>query len=724
MTLRLDDRVDAVPGVGPKTAGQLRQAFGIATVRDLVEHYPRRHEDLGEAVDLGQVRVGEPATLIGRILAWETRRTRTKKQGRRLDITEGTVEAAGGGLFAVTFFNQSWRERQLRTGTVAAFSAKKVERFRGQLKLSSPHVQVLHGTDEEGLEHDRMLTLYPATADLPHWKLAELIEAALEELPPFEDYLTEDFLDRHDLMTLDDAIRLYHSPPDRATVNAARKRLAFDELFTLQLGLQWRRAHLESQLAGKDNHPHEHGSSTTSRFLDSLPFAPTRAQERAFEEIGADLASERPMHRLLQGDVGAGKTLVATWAMLCAVDNHRQAALMAPTEVLAEQHHRTLVRQLDPLGVNMFDGIRVELLTSSTTTGDRRRILSGLLTGEVDLVVGTHALLEEEVRFADLGVVVIDEQHRFGVSQRVRLKEKGEEEASGLAGPAAMPDVLVMTATPIPRSLALTLYGDLDVTVLDELPPGRKPIVTQLITPDEFVRRDRLYDFIEEQAGEGFQTYVVCPLGEDSEEIAARSATEEYLRLRERLPELDVELIHGRMRSDEKDVAMTRFRSGDADVLVATTVIEVGVDVPTATIMVIEDAERFGISQLHQLRGRVGRGGDKSYCVLFAGWHGEITDEARERLEAVASTTDGFDLAEKDLEIRGEGQLFGQRQSGLPDLKVAKLRRDMGLIGTTRSVAARIIADDPDLGSHPRLRAEVLRRYEGGLEEFAALETG
>ena len=722
--MRLDDRVDAVPGVGPKTAGQLRQAFGIATVRDLVEHYPRRHEDLGEAVDLGQVRVGEPATLIGRILAWETRRTRTKKQGRRLDITEGTVEAAGGGLFAVTFFNQSWRERQLRTGTVAAFSAKKVERFRGQLKLSSPHVQVLHGTDEEGLEHDRMLTLYPATADLPHWKLAELIEAALEELPPFEDYLTEDFLDRHDLMTLDDAIRLYHSPPDRATVNAARKRLAFDELFTLQLGLQWRRAHLESQLAGKDNHPHEHGSSTTSRFLDSLPFAPTRAQERAFEEIGADLASERPMHRLLQGDVGAGKTLVATWAMLCAVDNHRQAALMAPTEVLAEQHHRTLVRQLDPLGVNMFDGIRVELLTSSTTTGDRRRILSGLLTGEVDLVVGTHALLEEEVRFADLGVVVIDEQHRFGVSQRVRLKEKGEEEASGLAGPAAMPDVLVMTATPIPRSLALTLYGDLDVTVLDELPPGRKPIVTQLITPDEFVRRDRLYDFIEEQAGEGFQTYVVCPLVEDSEEIAARSATEEYLRLRERLPELDVELIHGRMRSDEKDVAMTRFRSGDADVLVATTVIEVGVDVPTATIMVIEDAERFGISQLHQLRGRVGRGGDKSYCVLFAGWHGEITDEARERLEAVASTTDGFDLAEKDLEIRGEGQLFGQRQSGLPDLKVAKLRRDMGLIGTTRSVAARIIADDPDLGSHPRLRAEVLRRYEGGLEEFAALETG
>ncbi|MDX1658166.1 MAG: ATP-dependent DNA helicase RecG [Nitriliruptorales bacterium] len=719
--LGLDDPVDAVPGVGPKTAAKLDRSFGIETVRDLIEHYPRGHRDLGEVVDLGQVTVGAPATLIGRIVGWETKRTRTRKGGRRLVITEGTVEASGGGTFAVTFFNQPWRERQLRRGTVAAFSGK-VERFRGDLKLSVPQVQILHGTDEEGLEHDRMLSVYPGTSELPPWRIREHVDAALEELPPFEDYLSEELLDRHDLLTLDDAIRGYHAPPDRPTARAARKRLVFDELFTLQLGLQWRRAHLEAELAGKDNHPHEHGSSLISRFVSSLPFEPTSAQERAFDEIGADLASERPMHRLLQGDVGAGKTLVATWAMLCAVDNGRQAALMAPTEVLAEQHHRTLLAQLEPLGVNMMDGIRVEVLTSSSTTSERRRILSGLLTGEVGIVVGTHALLEEEVRFADLGVVVIDEQHRFGVSQRVRLKEKGEQESG--PGPAAMPDVLVMTATPIPRSLALTLYGDLDVTVLDELPPGRRPIVTQLITPRERDRRDRLYDFVREQAAQGLQTYVVCPLVEDSEEIAARNATDEHARLVERFPDLEVELVHGRMRSDEKDAAMQRFRSGEADVLVATTVIEVGVDVPQATIMVIEDAERFGISQLHQLRGRVGRGGDKSYCVLFAGWHGEITDEARERLDAVAATTDGFELAEKDLEIRGEGQLFGQRQSGLPDLKIARLQRDIGLIGTTRGEAERIIADDPHLLGHPSLRAEVLRRYEGGLEEFAALETG
>ncbi|MDQ3931475.1 MAG: DEAD/DEAH box helicase, partial [Actinomycetota bacterium] len=411
----------------------------------------------------------------------------------------------------------------------------------------------------------------------------------------------------------------------------------------------------------------------------------------------------------------------------CAVDHGRQAAVMAPTEVLAEQHYSTLIDQLAPLGVNVLDSVRVELVTSATTGASRRRILAELLAGEVDVVVGTHALLEEEVRFRDLGVVVIDEQHRFGVHQRMKLKEKG----SGVAGreiPEPMggsyPDVLVMTATPIPRSLALTLFGDLDVTVLNELPPGRHEIVTQLITPAESSRRERLYDFVRAQAATGYQTYVVCPLIEESDEVGARAAEAEHARLRDEVfPDLRVGLVHGRMRSEHKEAAMAAFRRGDLDVLVTTTVIEVGVDVPTATIMIVEDADRFGISQLHQLRGRVGRGTSRSYCVLFAD---PRSDESRLRLEAVASTNDGFALAETDLELRGEGHLFGVRQSGAPDFKLVRLARDVELVVETREAARRLVAAhrSPDGQELEALRNEVRRRYPGGLEELEALSAG
>ncbi len=721
MGLSLDDPVDAVDGVGATGARTLRSELEITTVRDLVEHYPRRHQDLGELMDLDGVVVGEPATLVGTITSWSTF-SPPRRGKRRLQITEATVRTERGGTFQATFFNQTWRQKALPTGTVVAFSGE-VKRYRGQLKFSSPEVtklgrgvQAVRGA--EHLEHRQLLPVYPATAALPTWKLAQWVEAALDDLPAFADYLDEDVLDRHDLLDLDTATRAIHLPEDRPTFDAARKRLAFDELFTLQLGLQWRRTRLESELAGMDNAPRDDGLA--ARYLAGLPFAPTGAQQRAFTEIGADLGADRPMHRLLQGDVGAGKTLVAVWAMLCAVDAGRQAALMVPTEVLAEQHHRTLLDQLAPLGVNVLDGVRVELLTGSTTQTERRRILGELLTGQVDVLVGTHALLEDVVRFDDLGVVVIDEQHRFGVSQRVALKEKAAPTA---AGREAMPDVLVMTATPIPRSLALTAYGDLEVTVLDELPPGRQPIVTQLIGPEaDGVRRPKLEQFVRDQAADGLQTYWVCPLVEESDAIPARSAVEEHRRLDgEVFPDLTVELVHGRMTSDAKDAAMRRFRTGEAQVLVSTTVIEVGVDVPTATVMVIENAERFGISQLHQLRGRVGRGGGKSYCVLFAD---AGTDDGADRLEAVAATTDGFVLAERDLAIRGEGQLFGERQSGMPDLKLARLLHDRDLIEATRALAREVIGADPDLQDHPRLRAEVLRRYRGGLDDFAALHTG
>ncbi len=730
--LRVDDPVTQLDGVGPKLAERLQDAFEIRTIRDLLEHYPRRHQDAGEVLDLSEVAEGEPATLIGEVLEWSRRRTPAKGRRRPLDIAEARVRQASGAVFTATFFNQNWRANQLPPGTVVACSGK-VKRFRRDLQLASPDVQrlgtVTRGVDAgsaaERLRHQRLLAIYPAVDGLPSFKLAELIEAALEQLPPLDDWLPESLLDEHDLLDRDAAIRGIHLPPDPETKRAARRRLVFDELYVLQLGMQWRRARLEADTVGVDNSPIAAGHAEA--FLDALPFAPTDAQRRAFTGIGEDLARSRPMHRLLQGDVGSGKTLVAVWAMLNAVDHGRQAALMAPTEILAEQHHRTLTQLLAPLGVNVLDGLRVELLTSSSSTSHRRRVLGELLSGDVDLVVGTHALLEEGVRFADLGVVVIDEQHRFGVSQRVQLKEKAGGPVAVAGERAVLPDVLVMTATPIPRSLALTLYGDLDVTVLDELPPGREPITTQLITPREASRREALYRFVREQATVGHGAYIVCPFVEESDAVPGTSAVEEQKRLaREVFPDLEVELVHGRLSADAKDAAMSRFRAGEAQVLVSTTVIEVGVDVPHATVMVIEDAERFGISQLHQLRGRVGRGGGRSFCVLFAGWSTELSDDAAERLAAVAGTTDGFELAEADLRIRGAGQLFGQRQSGLPDLKLADLTRDLEVVGRTRDLARRIVASDPDLSAneHATLRDEVLSRYEGGLDAFQALETG
>ncbi len=730
MSLALDDLVTALPGVGDKLADRLEDAFDIRTVRDLLEHYPRRYHDAGEVLDLTDVVEGAPATLLGEVLEWSTRRVPARgKRSRPLDLAEARVRQASGAVFSVTFFNQRWRASALPPGTVAAFSGT-VKRFRRDLQLASPDVQILgkvgSGADAasaaERLDHQRLLAVYPATEGLPSFKLNELIEAALEALAPVEDWLPSALREEHGLRLFDAAVRAIHLPEDHDDHRTARRRLAFDELFTLQLGLQWRRRQMEADTVGLDNAPTPDGWAR--RFLEALPFPPTGAQERAIAALGEDLGAPRPMHRLLQGDVGSGKTLVAVWTMLAAVDRGRQAALMVPTEVLAEQHHRTLTELLAPLGVNVLDGLRVAALTSSTTTSERRRILSELLTGELDLIVGTHALLEEGVRFADLGVVVIDEQHRFGVSQRVQLKEKTADVGGG---PAATPDVLVMTATPIPRSLALTLYGDLDVTVLDELPPGREPITTQLITPRDAERRRRLEGFVRQEAAEGRRAYVVCPFIEESDALPGRGAVEEHRRLsQEVFPDLHVGLVHGRLPSSEKGSVMAGFRSGDLQVLVATTVIEVGVDVPEATIMIIEDAERFGISQLHQLRGRVGRGGGRSYCVLFAGWTSELQRDAEERLVAVADTTDGFVLAETDLRIRGAGQLFGRAQSGLPDLKLARIQEDVDLVSSTREQAKRILDVDPTI-AEPRngsLRAEVLRRYEGGVDAFAALETG
>jgi len=736
----LEERVTRLAGVGPAAARQL-EVLGVVTVRDLLEHYPRRYADAGEVVDLSQVEVGAPATLVGEVIDAQVRTLAPKGGGRgRRDLAELVVRQAGGAVFRVTFFNQRWMAERLAPGTVAAFSGK-VGEFRGQLQLAAPKVEVLghvragRSAEDvaEELRHQRLLPIYPAGGALTSDRIAGFVATALEAVGELEDWLDPSLREGQGLVDLATAVRGIHAPAHWDDVTRARDRLVFDELLVLQLGLQWRRRRMEDGMVGLDNRPAEGG--LPDRLVAALPFPPTGAQARAFVQLAEDLGRERPMHRLLQGDVGAGKTIVALWTMLAAVDRGRQAALMAPTELLAEQHLRTLTSLLAPLGVNAPGGVRVELLTSSTTAAQRRRILEDLSGGAVDLVVGTHALIEEGVRFADLGVVVIDEQHRFGVSQRVALKDKTAGEPGGGGGSGdggregrdVLPDVLVMTATPIPRSLALTVYGDLDVTVLDELPPGRTPVRTTLLDPTQPERRARLYEHVRRQAAQGLRAYVVCPLVEPGES-GATSAVEHHRHLAEEvLPDLSVALVHGRLKAEEKETAMRRFREGEAQVLVATTVIEVGVDVPEATTMIIEDAERFGLSQLHQLRGRVGRGADVSDCALMASQPlEELTDDGRARLEALVASTDGFALAATDLELRGAGQLFGRRQSGLPDLKLARIERDLEVIGRTRDLAARLVAADPQQqdAAHARLHAEVARRFADDLEELEALETG
>ena len=713
----LEADVADVPGVSPTVARTLATTFEIATVRDLLEHYPHqgKYRDIGEHVLITNATIGDVITVVGVLGSWNVIRPR----GRRMTIAKTTVTDDSGGRVEVSFFNQEWMTKRLPAGTRVAASGT-LETFRSTLQLKNAKVVVL-GEGETVDDTDRIQPTYPATERLPSGKIATLVAAALDQLDPVPDHLPRDLVDTHRLLDYDTALRRIHRPRDLGQVDPARTRLVYDELLTLQLGLQQRRHRLESQAVGLEQAPS--GDGLAAAFLQCLPFAPTAAQTRAFAEIAGDLAVPKPMHRLLQGDVGAGKTLVAAWTMLAAMDAGRQAVLMAPTEVLAEQHFRTFSALLGPLGVNVLDGPRLELLTGGTPTKKRRGLLAELATGQIGLLVGTHALLEDPVMFDDLGVVVVDEQHRFGVEHRARLRNKRRDDRS--------PDVLVMTATPIPRSLALTLYGDLDVTVLDELPPGRQEIVTQVIASDS-PRRPGLYEFIRERAAAGERAYVVCPLVEESDALRVEDATdgnrsvaaavEMHARLStEVFPDLNVVLVHGRLSAAERDTAMAAFRDGSAQVLVATTVIEVGVDVPEASIMIIEDADRFGISQLHQLRGRVGRGAARSYCVLFSTRVGDPEGGAA-RLDALAATSDGFKLAEIDLEQRGEGSLFDTRQSGLPDLKLAKLIRDFDWVVTTRKDATELIADDPELTRHPALAAEVRRRY--GDERLAALDTG
>ena len=687
------------PGVSAALAKALEEGFGYRTARDLIEHYPRRYLTRGELTDLAHAKKGAEVTLVGTV------RNLAKKMPRRnLRILEVRV-ADDSGAWVCTWFNQPWHAQKLTVGTVAAFSGKLAWKA-GRLGMANPGYEVLReGDDPEGFANE-VIPVYPASKEVSSGRLRRAVGALLDRFGEVPDFLPEPLRRAHSLPDRAAALEAIHRPADRKEANRARDRLVYDELFVLQVGLALRR---RAQEAGQHGQPLQPDGDLTKRLLASLPFQPTGAQSRVMAEIGADLSRSKPMHRLLQGEVGSGKTVIALWALLCAVQSGMQGAIMAPTEVLADQHGINLRGLLEPLGEGggLFGGPRVEVLTAGITGAARQRILEGVAAGEVDLLVGTHALLSEGVEFRRLGAIVVDEQHRFGVHQRVKLREKGDS-----------PHVLIMTATPIPRTLALTLYGDLDVSTLDELPPGRTPIATHVVA--DATLRERAYQRVREEVAAGHQAYVVCALKDESDKVEVRSAKAEAERLRaEVFPDLRVGLVYGDMAAREKEATMDRFRAGEVDVLVSTTVIEVGVDVPNATVMLIEDADRFGLSQLHQLRGRVGRGQAPGLCVLFAD---PLTDEGRARMDAIARTNDGFELANEDLRIRGEGTVFDARQSGLSDLKLARLIDDFDWVQRARKDAFALVDADPELADpgHRRLRQEVVARLGDGRAEWLA----
>lgn len=696
----LETPVHFLTGVGPRRA-ELLKRLNIFTARDLLFHVPHRYEDASTVAPIARLRVGEDATVIGTVISKGILPTR-----KGLRVFQAVVQDSSG-LIEAGWPGQPWLDRQIQKGDVLLLSGP-VRFFHG--RQLSPREFVNLGPDADGTSGGRVLAVYPATEGLSFKMIRGLIDRHLDALLPLvEEYLPPALLREAGVPPLRDALRAVHRPTSLAEALAGRARLAYEEL--LFVHILHRRARMIAKQT-RDGIRFENKKQLTSRLRAHLPFALTHAQVRAINEIVADMGAEPRMQRLLQGDVGSGKTVVALFAALLAMENGYQVAFMAPTELLAEQHARTIDTMLAPLG------IIVALVTGSRTAKERRLAATRLAGTEPLIAVGTHALVQEGTRFARLGLAIIDEQHRFGVDQRRALGEQGVQdetgEKGGTGGTGKKPDVLLMSATPIPRSLALTMYGDLDVSTLDERPPGRLPVTTAL-RPES--GRERVLTFVDRQVALGRQAYIVYPLIDESEKVLLKAATTAYEELaggvfRERR----VALLHGRMSGEEKDDVMRRFRDGALDVLVATTVIEVGIDVPNATVMVIEHPERFGLSQLHQLRGRVGRGAEESFCILL----GDVSDDAAERLHLFVGTDDGFEIARADLRLRGMGDLFGERQSGVPTFKVADPLRDEELSGLARQGADRLLADDPDLSrtDHKGLHDTLLRQYGRALELF------
>ena len=668
----LDDSIQFVKGIGPKKAA-LFQKLQIHTLRDALETYPRDYEDRTRITRIADIQT-EDKYAIRAVVGTEPRVNRIRKG---MTLVKCTIFDDSGSL-AVTFFNNPYAAALLHVGQEYLFYGRVQGYGRGRT-LISPQAEKLSA---DASHPGRIVPVYPLTAGLTQRDLARVTEAALAAVPgDWPDPLPEVLRAKYRLPDAADALAAIHRPQTAEDVSQARRRMVFEELFLLCCGLQQLR---ERRRADPGIRFVSHGLDA---FFDILPFAPTGAQRRAIREIAADCASGRPMNRLVQGDVGAGKTVVAAALCVLAAQNGWQSAFMAPTEILAAQHAETLAPLLAQLGIT------VTLLTGSMSAAQKRSALAAVESGAAQVVVGTHALIQQSVAFHRLGAVIADEQHRFGVAQRAALSAKG-----------SAPHVLVMSATPIPRTLALILYGDLDVSVLDEIPPGRRPVETYAV--GENMRR-RITAFLDKQIAAGGQAYVVCPLVEEGE-LNLKSAEQHAKDLQATLPHRRVAVLHGRMKNAEKEQVMRDFAAARYDILVATTVIEVGVDVPNANLMVVEDADRFGLSQLHQLRGRVGRGSRQSYCVFFGADKGQT---ARERLKILCRTGDGFEIARADLAQRGPGDFFGRRQHGLPALHVADPVADLALMQSAREEAEALLAADPALHGYPLLRDRVQRMF-------------
>ncbi len=690
--LELDQAVTYLPGVGAKNSEKLAK-LGLFTVQDLLFYYPRDHIDYARQVNIREMQPGETVTLIGTVKSCTCFSTPRNPQ---LTILELRIKDHTGQIKLSRFFagqrfrNRGWQEQQKRLyppgAVIAASGLVKASKYG--MTLEDPQIEVLDhsGGSIESMKVGRVVPVYPLTEGVPADLVRKAVVAALPAAIQLQEPLPDRLREKYGLVGIQEAIAHIHFPPHAEALQLARRRLVFDEFFYLQLGMLQRRRHQQQEQTSIVLPP---TGALIEQFYQILPFQLTGAQQRVVKDILNDLQKPVPMNRLVQGDVGSGKTIVAVIACLAAIQAGYQAALMAPTEVLAEQHYRKLVNWFNLLH------LPVELLTGSTRAAKRRQIHADLETGQLPLLVGTHALMEDPVKFARLGLVVIDEQHRFGVQQRARLQQKGDN-----------PHVLTMTATPIPRTLALTLHGDLDVSQIDELPPGRQAIKTTVLSAGD---RCHAYDLMRREIAQGRQAYVVLPLVEESEKLDLKSAIEECDRLREVIfPEFSVGLLHGRLTPAEKDEAITRFRENKTQILVSTTVVEVGVDVPNATVMLIEHAERFGLSQLHQLRGRVGRGAAQSYCLLMSSSKSEAS---RQRLKVLEQSQDGFFISEMDLRLRGPGEVLGTRQSGLPDFALASLIEDQDVLEIAREAAEKVMQKDSTLQQWPLMKAELNYRY-------------
>lgn len=695
--------LQTVRGIGPKRERALKD-LGIETIEDLLYYFPRDYLDRSRIVPIGDLRKhvssSKPVTVLGAVFRQEAKRAR--KTNRLMFFL--TIKDESGYVQCVWFEGVQWFKDAFETGELLAVSAVPTLDRLGRVQFVHPQFDRLKGAQEEDepdwgklFNTGAIIPKYRSSSDLEKVGLdsrgfRRIMRNAVNQYSGFlTESLHDDIRKRTELPPLPYAIQNIHFPSSQESLDLATRRLKFDELFFLQLLLALRRYHFKHEQKGIS---FKVESTLARQLVDTLPFGLTRAQKRVIAEIAADMKTPKPMNRLLQGDVGSGKTIVALLAMLVAIDNGYQVAFMAPTEILADQHFRTIASFLKTIPVN------VRLLIGGQRKKLREDILEDIRSGSAKIVVGTHALIEENVRFVSLGLAVIDEQHRFGVMQRAALREKGYN-----------PDVLVMTATPIPRTLAMTIYGDLDVSVIDEMPANRKPVRTATRLEDQ---KPKVYDFVKDEVQRGRQAYIVFPLIEESEKVDLKAATKEFEHLQGKVfPGLKLGLIHGRMKTEEKDAVMAAFKSGGIHILVSTTVIEVGIDVPNATVMIIENAERFGLSQLHQLRGRVGRGGDQSYCVLIADYNWfdtrkrgkdlfalqEEKDVARIRLDTMVETNDGFKIAEVDLKLRGPGEFFGTKQSGLPGFRIASLVDDAELLHIARKEAFAVVEQDPQLKS-------------------------